>query len=323
MINITGSTLFIVGSPFQCLCMLEAINHWKLVDYDVMVNTTRTNEQMMSRLLIEKGIRYKSNYRVHLSKDIIPLFFSKHKHYNNVFIGNYYSLVYQDMAVAFSKRKAKVLCLDDGIQALQLFSDNPRKVKNKVWVDFIQTFVSLYAFIKAVKKTYFFTIYNVKSNKFIIEKNTFDILKTKNGKETDGIYIIGTNSSMLVFKDREYKDMIFMLVDRCKKDFPGQPIFYCPHRRDVNNKSILALLKESDVECFDTKISVEYDFVQRDIYPKAIFGFNSNALFTLHSIFPNTIANNIYFELNDKSRDMEASIIRNKLKEYGVLPIRL
>lgn len=318
---LTGSTLFIVGSPFQCLCMLEAIHHWHITDYDVIINAMEVNIPMISRLLGEKGINYECNRRNHLFKEVLPLVFTNHKHYDNVFIGNFYNMAYQDMALAYSRSNARVICLDDGTQVLELFSDNPRRVKNKVWVDIVQAFFSAYSLIKRINRNLFFTIYDVRSEKYVIEKNSFNILKSKEKLSKRGVYIIGTNSSKLVLKDKEYKDILLAVISRCRLAYPNQDINYCPHRGDTNNKALKALLEENNVGWFDTKISVEYDFVNDGIYPKEIIGFNSNALFTLHSLFPLASTNNVCIRLKDERDNLEAQIIREKLNGYGISSI--
>lgn len=321
MIDLTGSTLFIIGSPFQCLCMLEAINYWHISDYDVIVNSTKVNELMISRLLQEKNIKYESDCRVHLFKQVLPLVFSKRKHYDNVFIGNYYNIEYQDIALAYCKCGANVIFMDDGIQVLELFSDHPRIIKNETWVILIQFFFSFYAFFKRINRSTFFTIYDVKSNKFNIEKNAFEILNKGCCPQTKDVFIIGTNSSKLVLKDKEYKDILGAVINHCGDNYPGQDIIYCPHRGDKNNDTIKNILIKHKVLWFETKVSVEYDFVKENIYPKVIVGFNSNALFTLHSIFPNAEVYNVYFEFKDKNEESEAKIIRNRLTDYGIATI--
>lgn len=323
MNSLTGSTLFIVGSPFQCLCMLEAIHHWQITDYDVIINAMEVNIPMISRLLNEKGINYECDRKKHLFKEVLPLVFSNHKHYDNVFIGNYYNMAYQDMALAYCRSNANVICLDDGIQVLELFSDNPRRVKNKVWVDIIQTFFSLYAFLKKIKRKIFFTIYDVHSEQFTIVKNDFSFLKSEKLEMNRDCYIIGTNSSKLKFKDIEYKDILLKLIAYLKHNYPEQDVIYCPHRGDKNNEEWKTLLAKHSVKWFDTKISVEYDFVNGGICPKEIIGFNSNALFTLHSLYPKAVLNNVCFTLKDNREDLEACTIRNGLANCGINPIIL
>ena len=230
-------------------------------------------------------------------------------------------MAYQDMALAYCKQNAKVICLDDGTQVLEIFSDNPRRLYNKAWVTIVQEFFSLYAFVMRINRKSFFTIYDVRSDKYEIEKNSFNILKSKDSLFPSGVYIIGTNSSKLFLKDKEYKDILLSVLAHCRLEYPDQVIYYCPHRGDSNNNELKPLLDDNNVKWFDTKISVEYDFVNGGIYPKGIIGFNSNALFTLHSLFPTASTKNVCFQLMNKSDDKESQIIRNRLVEYGIASI--
>ena len=104
MKHIKNDTLFIVDSPFQCLCMLEAINYFKLVDYDVIVAYCNNNSlDKVDMLLKEKGISYKKLWLSHLLYDTIPQLLKKHNRYNNFFIGNYCSPHSYALSVLYAK----------------------------------------------------------------------------------------------------------------------------------------------------------------------------------------------------------------------------
>ena len=227
------------------------------------------------------------------------------------------------LKLAYCKHNAKIIFLDDGIQAVELFSNNPRKVKNPVWISLVQHFFSIYALFKRVNRSFFFTIYDVKSEKFIIEKNSFEILKPNNATTNDGVYVIGTNSSKLNLNNQDYREILMLVVSRCKKDYKDQTVFYCPHRGDKNNGELKPLLLKHGVVWFDTEISVEYDFIKKNIYPQIIIGFNSNALFTLHSLFPKSLTMNVCFRFKNDIDNIESNIIRDKLVDYGIPMIEL
>ena len=156
------STLFIVGSPFQCLCMFEAIEHFKVSEYDVMIpdETVGSNSEKVETLLDEKGIEY-STYSIHHGiKDFIPFLFHSHKKYQNFFLGDYYNPIREAMAVVLGKRNFKIFFLDDGTQALSLFSSNPRnRYRSKKW-EYWFKFCFFIGKIKSQKRQSFFTIFN-------------------------------------------------------------------------------------------------------------------------------------------------------------------
>ena len=79
------STLFIIGSPFQGLCLLEAINYFNITDFDILVlDTDYGNSTAQTKaLLTDKGVSF-STYKVHHAIfDLLPFVMKKHKHYKN------------------------------------------------------------------------------------------------------------------------------------------------------------------------------------------------------------------------------------------------
>ncbi len=318
-----GRTLFLIESPFQCLCMMEAIHHFKITDFDVMIPYgDEYSNEMMFRFLEEKEISYEARPITHILYDVGPLIFSKKK-YKNIFVGNYSATKSYPMAVALASFNSSINYLDDGTQALELFSEHPKPRYNKMSIKAVIALYRLIAFLKNARESIFFTMYDVKSDRFRIEKNTFSTLCTNNNHEYKGAYIIGTNSSILKFVDTPYIDYIKAIVNRIRLMYPNEPIYYCPHRRDTNNKNNELIFREIGIELFNTKVSVEYDFFTQDIKPKYIVGFLSNALFTLKKMFPGTCIETVPYKLEDVEQNRENSVIENGLNENGIASLHL
>jgi hypothetical protein len=142
-------------------------------------------------------------------------------------------------------------------------------------------------------------------------------------QEPRGLYIIGTNSSVLEFKDYTYEEYLMALFKTIKIRFPEDEVFYCPHRRDSNLPFIYTLCRELSIEIYETKISVEFDFVNKNINPKYVVGFSSNALYTLKLIYPKAIIENVDFSLKFEPSNKENQIIQKRLFENGIVPIRV
>lgn len=326
MINKFGSTLFLVASPFQCLCMLEAINYFKIDDFDVLITYSNNyNIDKIDVLLKKNDISYTKKKVAHLFFDIIPFLFSKHRHYKNIFIGYLYSNAVFALANIFAVFKANIYILDDGIQALSFFSPYPRIIKYKSSIKLIMSFYKFIGIVKFVRRPIFFTIFNVSSSKYKIIKNPFILLRSREieSRETNGIYIIGTNSSMLDFKYYSYEEYLNALYKYISHKFPGEIIYYCPHRADKNLKEIYALCDKLNIKIFDTKVSVEYDFIESFINPKLVIGFTSNALYTLHIIFPNSPIKTVMYNLKSEEYDRETQIIRNRMNDSGISTIKV
>ena len=142
---------------------------------------------------------------------------------------------------------------------------------------------SLHRNCKHLQKT-LFTIFDLNEGcPLPVEKNTFSSL-VPDATLKKNIYIIGTNSDMLLFKDLSYSEYLRHLASYIKNRYPEEKVFYCPHRRDSHDYS--GLVSDLGWCMFDTKFSVEIDFVQGKLYPLFIVGFGSTALLTLKKIFP-------------------------------------
>ena len=143
-----GNTLFIVNTPFQCLCMFEAISHFDISKYDVLLTELdNLSTPKVEKLLKIKGISYTKRRLNHAVKTILPLIFSHHKRYKNIFLGYYYN--YCDLAASYfyAAFGAQVYYLDDGLQAFEIFSDNlrPRYTRSS-----LKILMSLYGLVGKV-----------------------------------------------------------------------------------------------------------------------------------------------------------------------------
>lgn len=319
-----GSTLFLIGSPFQCLCMLEAIDHFDIVVYDVLIlyNDLHSLDKIHI-LLSEKGIPYQKKKVAHLLYDVVPFILRSHNYYDNIFIGNFYSEQSIALANIYGKFRAKIYYLDDGVQALSYFSSRPRKIKNTFKVRGVIGFYRLIGVFKLIRKPIFFTIFDVKSDTYHIIRNTLSTLISKISAHSEGIYIIGTNSSILEFRDYNYIHYLKALYQYISFRYPNEKIYYCPHRRDTNLHEIYALCDTLNIEVFHTKVSVEIDFINEKVTPKYIFGFTSNALYTLKMLFPAAEIMTVMYHLTSYDADYETQIIRNEMLKSGISTVNI
>lgn len=321
----TDDTLFIVNSPFQCLCMLEAINYYSIKNFDVILrpDNIELNNEMVKRILNEKGITYRI-CRMHPVFDIIPLIFNfKRKHYSKLFNGDYYfgGIFAYDYSLISSNKGAEIYYFDDGVETLRLFSNPPmkREVGPKYWI--IHFICGIFKYIRHIGKPHYFTIFNLKSNKFLIEKNTLSTLKlnTKN-REHKGVYIIGTNFDGIDIDKIDYFNLLKQLVSFCKNNYKEETIWYCPHRRNLDNEEMMSLLSDLGVSIFNTQITVEYDFVQRGINPQYIAGFGSTALYTLKTLYPDIRVDNVVMRLRKTTSVLNAydKLFEEQCNEIGI-----
>lgn len=316
-------TLFLIESPFQCLCMMEAIHYFSIDDYEVLIPYgDEFSNEMMFRFFKEKGIAYNARPISHIIFDVLPLVFSKKK-YKRIFVGNYSATKSYPLAVALAGFNSTINYLDDGTQAVELFSDEPRPRYSKGSIKIVIFLYRVLAFLKNARENIFFTMYDVESKKYRIEKNSFSILRTKNNRAQRGAYIIGTNSAILHFANAAYLDYLKALVGRIKELYPDEIIYYCPHRRDTNNAVNEKLIKEMGAIIFNTFVSVEYDFFNQNISPKYVVGFMSNALFTLNKMYPESCIETVTYSLDDQNQNNDVKLIEDTFNRMGIKSIRL
>jgi hypothetical protein len=80
----------------------------------------------------------------------------------------------------------------------------------------------------------------------------------------------------------------------------------------------LDLLESNEIELFDTKVSVEYDFYVNNINPAIVIGFSSTALYTLKFIYPQAQVNNIYISLSDLELNRGHELLREYYTKCGI-----
>jgi hypothetical protein len=319
-----SKTLFIVISPFQALCALEAINHFKIQSYDFLIPYSDTyGLNNIENLLNMKGIPFTIKYAPHIIRDVIPLIFTQHSYYKSIFIGYYYSLTLYAFASIYASFRAKICYLDDGAQTLEIFSDPFAKRCKNIRQKMILSLYKLLFALKCTSKFSFFTIYDVVSNRFNIIRNDLSLLRSGIMSEQKGIYIIGTNSSILEFKDHSYTDLITQLHKYLIHHYPLSTVYYCQHRRDTNSELNNSLCNKLGIEIFNTEISVEYDFPYKKINPILVIGFTSNALFTLKKIFPRTIIESVNFKLKSNSLNDSNQLIQQVFYQNGIAIVNI
>lgn len=312
--------LFIINSPFQGLCMLEAIRYFDIKDYDVILreDSIEKNNAMLEKLFQDQSIKYHRVKINHIIKDVLLNIRRISTKYTRFFIGDYYSggICAYSMSLFLAARYAEITYLDDGAQTFRAFSTPPYpRFKSKRLLYLVRAYEFL-NFYKRISSNNFFTIFNVSSNKYNVYHNDLSLLKEKLLKgKVEGSFIIGTNSSSLPLNE-DYLLLLERVINRLRKE--SEEITYCPHRRDKNIKKVLDFCRNNDVKIFETEVSVEYDFIERHINPKHVIGFGSSALFSLKALYPDATIENVRVELTDKSHQQRYERNYRKMKEEGI-----
>ena len=304
------SSVFVIGSPFQALCAIEAIREFEISDYKVILPLSPNEQRNRQLLTILKdfGIVYEIFNAKEARAMQILLNECKIKHkkdrnrYNRAFIGDYYQILYKSIALSYLNTGSPMVYLDDGNSSISIF----RGVRKKTaWrsqcVNLL--FYSLARIQKIIPDRFFYTIYyDIDERKFFKYPNHFSYLffhKEKDTERASGVIFIGTNTSafceQMGIQESMLENIISKLFMEIHKEYPSQEITYVPHGRD-SNIHIPDICAQNNVVYRPIEVSIEYFLYKEQLFPVAIYGFSSTALFNLKKMMPNIRAVNYVIE---------------------------
>lgn len=302
-------TAALVSSPFQALCALEALKYFNCNYVDFYTIEDAQNTAKIRTLLSDNGIALNvlqpskntaSWYREHFGL----------KRYTKLIVGDIFSFPLLILTSIMAKYKSQVIFVDDGNSTLTINNGSiPKYTKSLKW-RLAQSLLCL----KNTEKV-LFTIYPIEHYRnMTIITNTFKTLTSDICEQQPlGVYIIGTNTSMLNIDRDRYQSTLLQI----KKYYKSEMVWYCPHRRDANCFADFCI--SNKIKMYDTRVSVEYDFIQQKNNPKIIIGFGSTALCTLKKIYPFAEIYNVHFETSDIRIAKAYEYISVFLKSQGVL----
>jgi hypothetical protein len=290
------SNLYIVESPFQLICALEAKyafpgnRHILFIRY----SSEKSNNDQIERLLALSAWDeiipvYQRKYSTFTFIDILKKlreFSLRDEIFSNIFL-SFYGPGYQRYFLA-NTRKNKVYLFDDGYYTLEIQRDylsrsNPYTFKDS----FLRKLMMRGLGLKFIDSDVInlFTCFDIEPivNQSVV-KHDFGYLKSimvQNKMRTDSrVYLLGGNWIEADYLSREY---YLELINRIAQYFHPKEIVYLPHRREASeNVSSIASLPGITVERFENPVEVE--FILRGISPTHIASCFSTALFTLKSI---------------------------------------
>lgn len=314
--------LFIINSPFQALCAIEAINHFKIEEVHFLLFDEPSVKEMILPIVNNRGAIHLIVAKGNLTLSIVKALNTgtwKEK-FKTVFVGDYYSYSQYVAAIVKSKWGSNLFYLDDGNSTLLIAPPVSLKRGRSKREKKYYGFWNAISFIKNIKKK-LFSIYDLgKDCPLPVERNTFQSLTTTQTTRK-GIYVIGTNSVSISFNGYSYPEKLTQLAKYLQTIYPNETVYYCPHRRDTNDYT--DCINSLGWNLFETKYSVEIDFVQNRIYPLSVIGFGSTALLTLKKIYQNSDVKTIYMELESDSSNAEYRSIESYYMNNGIEVIHL
>lgn len=307
--------LFIVNSPFQAICALEAISSFGIQKPDFIILSDVSSKKQVSSLLDGKGNVIFFNHTNQGTLSLLKSAISLEIKSSQIFIGDFFSYSQFVIGVICAKCQSNIYYMDDGNSTLTIFPPISRKRYNSLTNRFVFLLFSSLAKIKMLNEK-FFSIYDIPVCEGKLIKNKFiSLAGTTCNSTLSGIYIIGTNSSQIRVKGG-YPKLLTDCVLHLKERFPKEPVFYCPHRRDTNKYD--ELLSNLEVDVFNTEISVEVDFYRKGINPVAVAGFGSTALMSLNLMYPSAACMSFSFKPISEDAEKSYEYILNYFKQCGI-----
>lgn len=317
------NTAILVSSPFQVLNALEAIRDINIDSPDFFVFGNDNSAEMTKKFVSERGYSYMSVRPANSAFKSIRNCREYHS-YKRIIVGDFFSIPFFLTSLALITRYGQIIYLDDGNSTLGLLPPFSRKRLSfsNTLKNLLYKLLLFYKDSKQVSRS-FFTFYDVegKGFPFPVIKNNFAMMKGNVNVSNKDIYIIGTNTYQLRIARSEYISQLEMIRKYVKTTYPGQHIFYCPHRRDLNQYD--SDCETLGISIYNTKVSVEVDFATNEISPMVVIGFGSTALLTLRYMFPKACIIDLVFHHNDEALVKEYRSIEREYKRKGISVVEL
>lgn len=290
------------GSPFQALCMIEAIQAFEITDYRVLLCQSENElprQRQITALLDKYHIAYEiesvcfSITKAERMKAMLP----QSNKYKVAFIGDCNNELLIFKAFRYVSDSGTLVYLDDGIATIQFFN-GMFQLSNK-----LRPYYNLMSKIRRIDfDRYFYTVYeDLTDDRHIPIICHFSYLAGLQKSKTNvrGIYFIGTQV-------KDYCDFEGVPVDRfmavlqgllreLRSQYSDEPLIYVPHGRETMVEELMAMCNEVGVEYRPSEITIEMMLLEEKGYPRAVFGFTSSALYNIKKIFPETDVCNITF----------------------------
>lgn len=300
-------SVFIVGSPFQCLCAEAAIKNLQISDVKLIAifAGSKRDRQLNNYINSSNYLYEKYEFsRARLLLELIRVCFGKKGRYDRVFLGNFTTTFLLVIGMANAKFGAKFIYIDDGNSVISLLQDS-FKAWDKKRNTLIYNSIAKMRGISVMK--YFYTIYSdIKNPHYVIGGNDISkaISRPFNNNLRAKVYFVGTNKksfcSQMGLTDEEYIQNVNRVFNLMKTQYPSERIVYIPHGSDPSEYAKEICIK-CDADFTPVDLMVEDFMGKLDYMPMAIYGFCSTSLLNLKRLMPSVCIMNIFIHKNISS----------------------
>lgn len=330
------NALFIVGSPFQCLCAFEAIQEFSVSnpEFEIVSDNTKSRLAQTYKILDSKGYRYHTkcthvgllkrclNHLEFLINYHIRTIILRHPKYDYLFVGDYRfgfsNALFHQYEI---KKGGKVIYLDDGAGTISVIKGQyiPKNEELKERVRFRRCCEN-----NNIQCDVFFTIFDqLRSNEFTLIRNDFGYLRKNLNQDARGVYFIGTNFDSYCRHSLIGIDLLkgqFRQICQDLQEHGFSEIHYIPHGRDTKHL-FKTICYEASVHYMEVKTCVEDAFYSMGINPSLVIGYGSTALFTLKKMYPEALVINILNNAPNKEFYRKYQIIADEYTSEGIITI--
>ena len=310
--------LYIVSTPLQLLSAIEAQKHFQtqnnvLVILFFLIRDGRNINQMfklVKHFPYSKLMTFQNSKRVNLYSFTNYLKeLSKYK-YEYLFFG-YSTPLYRRMVANCSYKK--LFFLDDGVHTIttheqvfneeneelrKSFSPFPKYKTPKHLFRYYLYAILGYKMDSELEDLNFFTLFDLKSykNEQIIQHDLSYIreLFFKKSIDDNRVYILGQPlTRAIAMPVNQYIHYLKSIFNYYK----DREIYYIPHRVEPISEELIELVSEyQNVKLVKLEESIEFYFMNNNLYPTDVASFITSALFNLKKIYPKS--NQTAFEID-------------------------
>lgn len=305
-------SVFVIGSPFQAMCAVEAIRELEIEDYVLYAVMGRNPRDSQTKGVLDY---FKTKYVViDKYRDIYPymkrlaILKSKHNRFHRAFVGGYGSMHHYYFAMRNISDGSVILTLDDGVETISLLKDSnlPKPAKKLSFINNILLWVAKHKRrIDLRKKIY--TIYSdIQNSNFIIFPNTLSHLYNNLVENNaEGVFFAGTIHSSCIqmgISECDYFELLRLIFTWISNQFSDEKKVYIPHGTDSDPR-LYDFCKEFHFEYIKPMHNIELYLCNQSTPPKVVIGFTSSCLLNLKRMFPNMECINIIVEVNGSVRN--------------------
>ena len=303
-------SVFVVCSPFQALCALNATKVFSIKKYKFILSITEDirNKQIFN-LLESNGISY-TIYDISngiSNKEKISILNNRNRIYSRAFIGDPRNILMYYIGLNEISSHGSLVFMDDGND--NIFLLRGFKPEQPLAYKIQYRYIEYACFLRGISLNNLYTVYrDIINHNYNIFINQLEYLSElcNYGSGNRDIYIIGTNHSMycgpLQISENKVEhnmaELFSFLTGKYGKD---HRLIYVTHGRDTASFPI-KLCKQFHIDYVRPDVSVELLILNLKQQPFFVCGYTSTALYNIKLFCPDTRVVNIQFTFEDNSR---------------------